>query len=311
MRKSYTYMGICQVDEVVAYVREFLGRRAVPGIEHTAPGLYRRTLRLLRGTGVLELGAVPGAGDPPAGHLVADDPPDRAEPVGEGDAPDRAPARVLVDRSLDRPEAEVTLRRLLGSDERAAAADAQLRGDPVLGPLVEQRPGLRVPGTVDGGELAMRAVLGQQVSLAAARTLAGRLVAAAGDRLAAPDGELTHVWPVPEAVAEAAATLAMPRSRQNALATLARALAAGELRLEPGADLVATRAQLRALPGIGTWTADYVAMRALDDPDAWLPTDLGVRHALNRLGASPAAAEAWRPFRAYAVAHLWASLADG
>jgi AraC family transcriptional regulator, regulatory protein of adaptative response / DNA-3-methyladenine glycosylase II len=190
--------------------------------------------------------------------------------------------------------------RLAGADP--AAADAHLAGDPWLGPLVAARPGLRMPGTVDGGELAVRAVLGQQVSLAAARTLAARLVAEAGEPLPEPSGGLTHLWPRPEAIAEAAPRMAMPRSRQRAVAALAGALAAG-LRLDPGDDL----ASLLELPGIGPWTAAYVAMRALGDPDAWLPSDVGVRHGMERIGASPEAAEAWRPHRAHAVRHLWAS----
>jgi AraC family transcriptional regulator of adaptative response / DNA-3-methyladenine glycosylase II len=194
-------------------------------------------------------------------------------------------------------------RRIHGSAEAAAAADAHLARDPWLGPLVAARPGLRVPGTVDGGELAIRAVLGQQVSLAAARTLAARMVAAVGEPLPEPVGTLTHGWPAPAAVVEYAPALAMPRARQRAVAALAGALADG-LRLEPGID---ARADLLALPGIGPWTAEYIAMRALGDPDAWLPTDLGVRHGLARLGAGPEVAEAWRPFRAHAVVHLWAA----
>jgi AraC family transcriptional regulator, regulatory protein of adaptative response / DNA-3-methyladenine glycosylase II len=195
---------------------------------------------------------------------------------------------------------------LAGSAAAAAAADRHLAGDPVLGPLVAARPGLRVPGTVDGGELAIRAVLGQQVSLAAARTLAGRLVAAVGDPLPEPDGTLTHAWPAPAAVAEYAPSMAMPRSRQRAVAALAGALADG-LRLDPGVGVTETRARLLELPGIGPWTAEYVAMRALADPDAWLPTDVGVRHGLARLGVGPEAADAWRPYRAHAVVHLWAA----
>jgi AraC family transcriptional regulator of adaptative response / DNA-3-methyladenine glycosylase II len=211
---------------------------------------------------------------------------------------------------LQLPSPDPAAARLAGSAEAAAAADEQLRGDPVLGPLIARRPGLRVPGTVDGAELAIRAVLGQQVTLAAARTLAGRLVAAAGEPLPARDDGLTHLWPWPEAVADAAGSLPMPRARQAAVAKLAGTLAAGGLHLEPGADPVEARARLLALPGIGPWTAEYVAMRALGDPDAWLPTDIGVRNALARLGAGREAAEAWRPFRAHAVVHLWASLAD-
>jgi AraC family transcriptional regulator of adaptative response / DNA-3-methyladenine glycosylase II len=161
-----------------------------------------------------------------------------------------------------------------------------------------------MPGTVDGGELAIRAVLGQQVSLAAARTLAGRLVAAAGERLEESAGSLTHLWPVPEAIVEAAPGLPMPRARQRTIAAVARALADG-LRLEPGDD---AREQLLAIPGVGPWTADYIAMRALGDPDAWLPTDVGVRRGLARIGARPEHADAWRPYRAHAVRHLWAAL---
>jgi AraC family transcriptional regulator of adaptative response / DNA-3-methyladenine glycosylase II len=198
--------------------------------------------------------------------------------------------------------ADPAARPILGADP--AAAEAHLARDPLLAPLIAARPGLRVPGAVDGGELAIRAVLGQQVSLAAASTLAARLVAAVGEPLPLPDGTLTHAWPAPAAIVEHAPSMAMPRSRQRAVAALAGALADG-LRLEPGADV---RADLLALPGIGPWTAEYIAMRVLRDPDAWLPTDLGVRHGLERLGVGVEAAEAWRPFRAHAVVHLWASL---
>jgi AraC family transcriptional regulator, regulatory protein of adaptative response / DNA-3-methyladenine glycosylase II len=200
---------------------------------------------------------------------------------------------------LDDPAA----RPILGSETASAAADAHFAGDPFLGPLVAARPGLRVPGTVDGGELAIRAVLGQQVSLAAARTLGARMVAAVGEPLPEPSGTLTHAWPEPGAIAEYAPSMAMPRSRQRAVAALAGALAGG-LRIEPGVD---ARAELLALSGIGPWTASYIAMRALGDPDAWMPTDIGVRHGLARVGAGPEAAEAWRPFRSHAVIHLWAS----
>ncbi len=266
---------------------EFLAARAVPGLEEAAAGAFRRTVRLEHGPAVIELGA--------DGRVVVV-PRDRAEggPVG----------RVVVADPRDRAAAELAVRRLGGADP--AAADAHLSRDPLLGPLIARRPGLRMPGTVDGGELAVRAVLGQQVSLAAARTLAGRLVAAAGEPLAEPHGALTHLWPRPEAIAEAAPQMPMPRARRRTLAALAGALAAG-LRLEPGTDPAEARAALLELPGIGPWTADYVAMRALGEPDAWLPTDLGVRRGLARLGAPPAAAEAWRPHRTHAVRHLWAA----
>jgi AraC family transcriptional regulator of adaptative response / DNA-3-methyladenine glycosylase II len=190
-----------------------------------------------------------------------------------------------------------------------------LGADAVLAPLVAASPGRRVPGTVDGGELAIRGVLGQQVSVVGARTLAGRMVAALGAPLAEPDGALTHVFPTPAAIADdELSSVGMPESRRRALRALARALDDG-LALDPGADRDDVTTRLLALPGIGPWTVSYVSMRALADPDAFLPTDLGVRHALDGLGqpSDPAAAstlaERWRPWRAYALQHLWASLA--
>jgi AraC family transcriptional regulator of adaptative response / DNA-3-methyladenine glycosylase II len=208
----------------------------------------------------------------------------------------------LVADQVEGVAARAAVERLAGADP--TAADAQLAGDPYLGPLVAARPGLRMPGTVDGGELAIRAVLGQQISLAAARTLAGRLVAMAGEPLDKPVGSLTHLWPEPAAIVEVAGSLPMPRARQRTVAALAAALADG-LRLELGDD---AREHLRELPGIGPWTSEYIAMRALGDGDAWLPTDLGVRHGLARIGAPPEAAESWRPHRTHAVRHLWAIL---
>jgi len=163
-------------------------------------------------------------------------------------------------------------------------------------------------------------VVGQQVSIAAARTVAGRLVRAAGRPLSNPTLPVTHTFPSPEALGELArrrpAVFAMPASRRGTLAGLAGALAGGALSIDPGADPEAVRAGLLALPGIGPWTAGYVAMRALGDPDAFLAGDLGVRHALSALGGpedargAAALAERWRPWRAYAVAHMWASLPD-
>jgi AraC family transcriptional regulator of adaptative response / DNA-3-methyladenine glycosylase II len=206
--------------------------------------------------------------------------------------------RTFAGRVIDLDDAAA--RPILGADPDAA--DAHLGRDPVLGPLVARRPGLRVPGTVDGGELAIRAVLGQQVSVAAARTLAGRLVAQAGEPLAEPVGGLTHSWPRPDAIAAVASGLPMPGSRQRAIAALAEALAGG---------MTLEREHLLALPGIGPWTAEYVAMRALGDSDAWMPTDLGVRHGLARLGVGVEAADRWRPYRAHAVMHLWAAQTAG
>ena len=166
---------------------------------------------------------------------------------------------------------------------------------------------------MDGDELALRAVLGQQVSVAGARTLAGHLVAAYGRPLARPLGGVTHLFPTAAALAEAG-ELAMPAGRRRALVALAGALARGEVDVDGGADRDETLRRLRTLPGIGPWTVNYIAMRGLRDPDAYLPTDLGVRRALEMLGhdgsptASSRLAEHWRPYRAYATQHLWAQL---
>jgi AraC family transcriptional regulator of adaptative response / DNA-3-methyladenine glycosylase II len=171
-----------------------------------------------------------------------------------------------------------------------------------------------VPGTVDGPELASRAVLGQQVSVKGARTLAGRLVAQLGKPLTTPDGGLTHVFPRADVIAEAdLAKVGIPRSRQNTLRALAAAVAGEKIVLDRGADRDEVQARLPQIPGIGPWTSSYIAMRALGDPDAFLPTDLGVKHALARLGITEKAevlAERWRPWRAYALQHLWATLSE-
>jgi AraC family transcriptional regulator of adaptative response / DNA-3-methyladenine glycosylase II len=174
---------------------------------------------------------------------------------------------------------------------------------------------------VDGAELAFRAVLGQQVSVAGARTLAGRLVAHRGEplpeTLAAEGDEPTHLFPGPHAVAGATLEgLGIPAARRETLRGLARVLAEGEIVLDPGSERQEVERRLLGLRGIGPWTASYVAMRALGDPDAFLPTDLGVRKAVIRLGHAgdrrsvAALAERWRPWRAYATQHLWASLGD-
>jgi AraC family transcriptional regulator of adaptative response / DNA-3-methyladenine glycosylase II len=361
----------------------FFGARAVPGVEELCGDVFRRSLRLPGGFAVVELRSL---GDRVGVRLWLDDPRDEAEAV--------ARVRAMFDLDAD-PEA---VRAALGRDE-------------VMRPLVEAAPGRRVPGCADPDEIAIRAVLGQQVSVAGAATLAGRLVAAYGEPLARPVGSVTHVFPSADALAGAgdsdpadafiprgdalartgdsdgvgavvaradalagagdpgvgtadglagagdpgaanafvrradalagagapgagtagslgpardsaaasgsrpatasASPWAMPASRRHAIRTLAEALASGDVVLDPHADRREVEDRLLSLPGIGPWTVSYIAMRALRDNDAFLATDLGVRHALDRLGldSRPAAAErlsqSWRPYRAYALQHLW------
>ncbi|MEU9399202.1 AlkA N-terminal domain-containing protein [Streptomyces sp. NPDC048242] len=263
-----------------------LAATAVPGVEEWRDGAYRRTLSLPYGHGIVAL-------SPAAGHIAC---------------------RLTLSDPRDLTVAISRCRALLDLDADPAAVDERLRADPSLAPLVDRAPGRRVPRTVDEAEFAVRAVLGQQVSTAAARTHAGRLVTAHGKPLDDPEGGLTHLFPSPEALAAVdPETLAMPRTRRTTLMTLVERLADGTLRLGAESDRAETRARLLDLPGFGPWTADVIAMRALGDPDAFPVTDLGVRRAAERLGlpATPAAltgrAEAWRPWRAYAVQYLWAT----
>ncbi len=197
-------------------------------------------------------------------------------------------------------------RRLLDLDADPSAIDPVLADDPALAALVVARPGLRLPGCWDPFELAVRAVLGQQISVPAATRLAGRIAAEHGEPVLEPVGALTHRFPTPTVLAEAELPF-MPAARAHALRTLAAAAVTGALRLERWRDPAATRAELLALPGIGPWTAEYVAMRALGDPDAFPATDLVLRRALDG-GADRA--ERWRPFRAYAAMQLWAAAAS-
>lgn len=282
---------------------EFFGRRAVPGVEELDGGIYRRSLRLPHGFGVAEMRALG----------------------------DRVLARLWLDDARDRDAAVGRCRALLDLDAEPDAIVDALGADVLIGSLVRRDPGRRVPGAAAVDEIAVRAVLGQQVSLAGAATLAGRLVAAHGEPLARPVGAVTHAFPSADALAAAdPAGWAMPASRRRAIKALTAALAAGELVLDAeaasngraladagrralaDADRRAMEDRLLALPGIGPWTASYVAMRALHDTDAFMATDLGIRHALERLGQDPrpAAAErlsqTWRPYRAYALQHLWA-----
>jgi AraC family transcriptional regulator, regulatory protein of adaptative response / DNA-3-methyladenine glycosylase II len=265
----------------------FFAARAVAGVEEVAGTAYRRTLRLPHGHGTVQL-------SPAGGHVECS---------------------LRLTDLRDLTAAVQRCRRLLDLDADPAGPDGHLARDPLLAPLLRQAPGVRLPGTVDGAELAIRAVLGQQVSVAAARTAAARMTLALGEPLAAPDGGLTHLFPSCTAIA--AADLAMlpgPVRRRRTLRTLTALLATQDVVIDPGADREELRSRLLELPGIGSWTAEYIAMRALSDPDAFLPTDLGVHRALERLGhaSSPreaaALAEGWRPWRAYALQHLWATL---
>ncbi|MFF9143587.1 AlkA N-terminal domain-containing protein [Streptomyces sp. NPDC055051] len=263
-----------------------LAATGVPGVEEWRDGAYRRTLALPYGHGIVALAPRPG-------HIAC---------------------RLSLTDPRDLTHAISRCRRLLDLDADPVAVDDQLRSDPLLAPLVDKAPGRRVPGTVDPAEFAVRAVLGQQVSTAAARTHAARLVTAHGVPVEDPEGGLTHLFPTPEALSGIdPETLALPRSRRTTLLTLVRALADGELALGPDTDRAETRARLLALPGFGPWTTEVIAMRALGDPDAFLPGDLGVRRAAEGLGlpGTPAALTArsaqWAPWRAYAVQYLWAT----
>jgi AraC family transcriptional regulator of adaptative response / DNA-3-methyladenine glycosylase II len=259
---------------------------AVPGVEEWHDGAYRRTLRLPYGHGVVALTP----------------------------KPDHIGCRLTLSDMRDLPVAISRCRRMLDLDADPVAVDDQLRTDPLLAPLVDKAPGRRVPRTVDEAEFAVRAVLGQQVSTAAARTHAARLVTAHGEAVDDPEGGLTHLFPSTEALAALdPEALAMPATRRATLTTLVHQLAEQTLHLGVESDWEETRARLLALPGFGPWTVDVIAMRALGDPDAFLPTDLGVRRAAQELGlaSTPAAltarAAAWRPWRAYAVQYLWAT----
>jgi AraC family transcriptional regulator of adaptative response / DNA-3-methyladenine glycosylase II len=264
----------CRSPLHLASLLGFFAARAVPGVEQIDGTIYRRSVRLPHAPGViaLELG---GRATAPRWALE------------RGDARDADAAEALCRTLLD-----------AGADPRAI--DAALAADPLLRGLVERAPGRRVPGCVDAAEIAVRAVLGQQVSVAAARTQAGRLTEQCGERLPEPAGAVTHLFPSPGALAALdPEQLPMPRSRGRALTGMAAALADG---LDP-----LDRPAFLALKGIGPWTADYVAMRC-GDADVLLETDLGVRRGFARL-ADPAqltrSAEAWRPWRSYAVQHLW------
>jgi AraC family transcriptional regulator, regulatory protein of adaptative response / DNA-3-methyladenine glycosylase II len=259
----------------------FLGQRAVEGVEHWDGERFRRALSLPHGHGVAVL----------APH------------------PEFVTAEVRLCDWRDLAPAVQRLRRLLDLDADPEAVDSLLGADPVLAPAVAGVPGRRLPGSVDPIETSVRAVIGQQVSVAGARTVAGRLVAACDRRLNLADPVLAHVFPsITDIAGLDDSALPMPRSRREALRHLAGAVTSGRLVLDAGADRSDTFRELQEIPGIGVWTASYVLMRGLHDPDVFLPTDLGVRRALDRHGATLDAADAWRPWRSYALHHLWADV---
>ncbi len=267
----------------------FLAARAIAGLEEGSARHYRRTVSLPNGSGVLSLRAVPGASWVDCALALSD--------------------------LRDMTAAVQRCRRLLDLDADPAAVAGFFASDPVIGPLASACPGRRSVGAVDGNEIAIRAVLGQQVSVAAARRLGARLAELCGPPGPAPEGEpepLTRLFPSPAAIAALdPAVLPMPAARARTVITLAGALASGEVSLDPGADRDEATARLLALPGIGPWTAGYIRMRALSDPDVYLPGDAGVARALVRLDAAAPGgpgAGAWRPWRSYAVHHLWATL---
>ncbi|HUV58381.1 MAG TPA: AlkA N-terminal domain-containing protein [Acidimicrobiales bacterium] len=274
-------------------VLQFLAARAVTGIEAVDGSSYQRSLRLPHGHGVVRL-----------------------TPGGSGDeGPAFVDAELHLSDLRDLSTAVSRCRQLLDLDADPVAVLMALGSDPLIGPLVTNDPGRRVPGTVDGFELAVRAVIGQQVSVAGARTVASRLVLAAGEALPVARGPVTHLFPTPSALITLAnddpGAFSMPTSRRRALVALAEAVNNGDVVIDPGTDPAELRRALMALPGIGPWTAEYVAMRALRDPDAFMPTDLGIKRAVEALGlpVNPtqlsALTDNWRPWRSYAMARLW------
>ena len=271
---------------------DFLALRAIPGIEVVDADTYARTLRLPHGPGTVRL-RLP-----------------QSDRVGETAV---AEATFALSDLRDLSAATERTRRLLDADCDPVAVAAALGDDDLVGPAVRSAPGLRVPGHVDGDEVAVRAVLGQQVSVAGARTVAARFVQQWGDRIDTDVPGLTHLFPSSATLAQQnPESLPMPRARGRALVGMCATLEAGDIVLDRGADRDDVRAGLLALPGIGPWTTDYIALRALGHPDVFLPTDIGIRDALAGLGQDPSRAaqlaERWRPWRSYAQVHLWNTL---
>jgi AraC family transcriptional regulator, regulatory protein of adaptative response / DNA-3-methyladenine glycosylase II len=272
-----------------ASIAAFLAARTIPGVEAVdADGVtYRRSIRVDGSPGLTEIRPAAGSG---------------------------------VEVRVDAPAAAVStiearLRRWFDLDADVAAIGLHLGRDPLLAPLVAARPGLRVPGAWDPFELAVRAIVGQQISVAGARTIAGRIVERCGERLPSPGGDVMRLFPTPDQLAGADLdAIGMPGARVRAIQNLAAAVAADPRLLDRTDDLAADVARLRALPGVGEWTAQYIALRGLKHPDAFPASDLGILRALaGPEGRRPTPAqalvraEAWRPYRAYAAQHLWSA----
>lgn len=275
----------------------FLGGRAVPGVECVSGLEYRRAIRTPDGPAVLRLRPAPSTalGGGPA-----------ASPAMELEVDSVAPGELA---GLVR-----AARRLLDLDADPGAIDTALAVDPVLRPFVLARPGTRLPGAFDGFATTVLAILAQGVTLASARTLAGRIADRHGSPIDVGDTAIVRQFPEPAVLATAdLSSVGLTGRRAATIRAVAAAVADGRLVLDPAADPVATIAALQAIPGIGPWTAGYVALRVLRDPDAFPPGDAAVRVAFRRLGlpADPASiaarAERWRPWRGYALAHLWSA----
>ncbi|GAA2077311.1 AlkA N-terminal domain-containing protein [Aeromicrobium tamlense] len=264
-----------------AALLDWFAPRAIEGVERVDGRTYARVLNLPHGVGAVEL-------------TLHDE---------------RVSAELELTDLRDLAPAVQRCRRLLDLDADPAAIDEALSADPLLARLVQEAPGMRLPGQVDGFEMVMRAIVGQQVSVAGARTILGRVARSRGtevDLELAHRHGLTHAFATAESVAEAAPEeFAMPRGRAAAILAVAHAVASGDLDLHPGADRAAARERLLAVRGIGPWTADYVRMRALGDPDVLLDTDLVLRRVLAREGLDRTRTERWRPWRSYASLHLW------
>lgn len=267
----------------------FLAPRAIPGVEHVRPDCYERTIAIGDAVGTI---AVNPAG---ADALCAT-------------------IRFPVITAL--PAIVARIRRIFDLDADSAIIAAHLSADPYLAPLVAARPGLRVPGAWDGFELAIRAILGQQITVGAATRLAGKLAAAYGTTLERDDpAPLRLVFPASARVFDPglATVLGMPKARAGSILSLAAAASSNPGLLEPGPDLDEAITRLTALPGIGDWTAQYIAMRALREPDAFPAGDIGLLRAMATETGRPKPADllarsaAWRPWRAYAALHLWMS----